>query len=97
MSESAEFRLPNGTGGRMTGNTREDVQRRIAVLRTFFRYCELTTETSTVVMPNGLPVYNVPLGFTAQDVFLLVDAASFIHDSLKEFPFCQQLQSDMVH
>lgn len=97
MSESAEFSLPNGTGGIMTGKTREDVQRRITVLRTYLRYCELTTETQTVVMPNGLPVYNVPKGLTAQDVSLLVDAAMSIFEQAKEFPLCQQLKSDMVH
>ncbi len=97
MSASEKFQFPNGTFGTMKGDTRAEVLRRIDVLRTYFRYCELTNETQTVVMPNGLPVYNVPKGFTVQDVFLLVDAGTSIHDQLIDFPLCCQLQSGAVH
>ena len=95
--ESVEFRLPNGTSGTMTGDTKEDVFRRIDVLRAFYRCCELTNETHTVVMPNGLPIAGVPIGYTVQDIFELANAMAAIHDQLNDFPLCQKLQSNTIH
>ncbi len=97
MSESAEFRLPNGTSGIMLGDTQEDVLRRIDVLRAFYRHCELTNETHTVVMPNGLPIADVQIGYTVQDVLSLAYASAYIYDQLNDFSLCQKLQSNTIH
>lgn len=97
MTESVEFNLPNAAYGIMTGDTREDVRGRINVLRAFYSQLELTPETHTVVMPNGLPVTGVPIGLTVSDILLLADAAASIVDQMKNFPLCEQLESQEVH
>ena len=93
----AAFELPNGTYGIMTGDTMDDVLRRLDVLHAFYSLYELTNETHTVVMPNGLPITDVPIGYTARDIFLLFDATISIVDQFNEFPLIQKQKSESVH
>ena len=95
--ESAGFELPNGTFGTMTGTTREDVLRRIDVLRAFYIWCELTNETQIVKMPNGQQINGVPVGLTGQDILAVADAVFSIHNRQNCFALCQRLQSNTVH
>jgi len=94
---SAKFRLPNGTSGTMTGATKEDVLRRIDVLRVFYLCCELTNETHDVLMPNGKIITDCPVGYTAQDIYLLADAVVSIVEQVNEFALFQQLKSRSIH
>ena len=65
MSESAEFNLPNGAYGTMTGDTREDVRGRINVLRAAAMSeasrRDLTSDVARKAL-NRLP----PLGLTEE-------------------------------
>lgn len=95
--ESAGFELPNGTFGTMTGDTTEEVLRRIKALSDYYCRCSLTSKIHTVLMPNGQTVADVPVGFSGQEIFELAEAAFAIHDRQNDFLFCQRLQSAMVH
>ena len=93
---AAEFELPNGVCGVMTGDNQEEVLKRIEVLSDYYGRCRLTSETHAVLMPNGQTVADVPVNFTGQDRCELMDAALGIHDRQKDFSLSQILQSKAI-
>ena len=93
---AAEFELPNGTFGTMTGKTTEEVLGRIDILRRFYCRYKLSEKTEIVTLSNGQQIVGVPVGFTGREIFELADAALAIHDQQNDYPLCQRLQSNAV-
>lgn len=93
---AAEFELPNGTFGIMTGKTTAEVLNRIEILSDYYCRCNRTSQIHTVLMPNGQLVADVPVNFTGQEIFELAEAALGIYDRQKDFSLSQILQSKAI-